>query len=219
MSESARFTPATNVAIGSSIRLQARIHTPSPMDLSFNNKTTRGARFRRELRNPSMLTVILLATVVLVIVLAPFAPKWISTTQDSFAAIAKQKEIQEASMSSIAAIIPSQISPWLAVQTNTMINAEGPLDWNVVSFRSGSCAPQNLSQLPAGKYSASIATACDTLDDIQLRYSRTCFLASNCNVPEVAKLEIRTAMDGVWEAFSDAGFVLPYDQLEQQVNP
>ncbi len=189
------------------------------MDLSFNNKTTRGARFRRELRNPSMRTVILLTTVVLVIVLAPFAPKWITTTQDSFAAIAKQKEIQEASMSSISAIIPSQISPWLASQTNTMINAEGPLDWNVVSFRSGACAPQNLSQLPAGKYSASIATACDTLDDIQQRYSGTCFLASNCNVPEAAKQEIKTAMDGVWEAFSDAGFVLPYDQLEQQANP
>ncbi len=184
------------------------------MDLSFDNNTSRSARFRRELRNPSMLTILILTTIVLVVLVGPFAPKWISTTKGSFDAIAKQKEIQEASMGSFTAVIPSQIAPWLSVQANTMINAEGPLDWQVVSFRTGSCATENLTQLPTGKYSTSIAVACDEHDEIQQLYSGNCFLASNCHVPEEAKQKITAAMDSVWEAFSDAGFVLPYTEEE-----
>jgi hypothetical protein len=185
------------------------------MDLSFENSTSKGARFRRELRNPSMLTIFLIVAIVSVVVFAPFVPGWVSTTKNSFEAMAKKKEINEASMSSITAIVPSQISPWLATQANTMINAEGPLDWQVVSFRSGACNGDNLSQLPSGKYSDSIGAACVQLDLIQQRYSGKCFRAVDCNVPEVAKEEIRAAIDNVWVAFSDAGFVLPYDEIEQ----
>jgi hypothetical protein len=183
------------------------------MDLSFDNSPSRKDRFRRELRNPSLITVVLIVTVTLVVVLGPFAPSWITTAQDSFAARAEQKALNEAAMSSFTAIIPSQITPWLDTNTNTMINAEGPLDWLVVSFRTGACHPDNLSQLPAGKYSTSIVVACDELDDIQQLYSGNCFLASSCNVPEIAKEEINASMDKVWEAFSDAGFVLAYDEF------
>ena len=185
------------------------------MDISFDNDTSKSARLRRELRNPSLLTIFLIVTVVCVVIFAPFAPGWISTTKESFADIAKKKEITEASMSSLTSIVPSQISPWLATQANTMINAEGPLDWKVVSFRRGPCSGGNLSQLPAGKYSDSIGTACVELDRIQQLYSGKCFRASDCNVPEVAKEEISAAIGNVWEAFSDAGFVLPYDVIEQ----
>ena len=129
--------------------------------------------------------------------------------------MSKKKEIMEASMSSITAIIPSQISPWLATQADRMINAEGPLDWQAVSFRSGACDADNLSQLPDGKYSTSIRVACVELDRIQQLYSGNCFLASTCKVPEIAKDEIGAAMDTVWLAFSDAGFVLPYREFEQ----
>ncbi len=185
------------------------------MDLSFDNNPSRSARIRRELRNPSMLTVILIFVAISTVVLAPFAPGWISTTRDSFAAMAKKKEINEASMSSLGAIVPSQIAPWMSSQVNTMLDAEGPLDWQVVSFRSGPCLTENLSQLPGSKYSTAIADACGELDQIQQAYSGNCFLASDCNIPEAAREELRTAMGGVWTAFSDAGFVLPYDETEQ----
>lgn len=122
-------------------------------------------------------------------------------------------------MSSLGAIVPSQIAPWMGQQVNTMINAEGPLDWQVVTWRAGPCDPGNLSQLPASKYSTSIATACGELDTIQVKYSGNCFRASTCNVSDAAKQELRTSMDKVWNEFSDAGFVLPYDLLEQQVLP
>jgi hypothetical protein len=100
-----------------------------------------------------------------------------------------------------------------------MIAAEGPLDWQVVSFRNGPCNAGNLSQLPVGKYTSAVAGACDDLDGIQQQYSGTCFLASDCNVPGVAKEEIRAAMGTLWEEFSDAGFVLPNIAVEQQVLP
>ena len=100
-----------------------------------------------------------------------------------------------------------------------MVEAEGPLDWKVVSFRTGPCDAGNLSQLPVGKYSDAIAQACGSLDDIQLRYSGDCVRATTCNVPDVAKEEITQSMNRVWEAFSDAGFVLPYDVAEQRVLP
>ena len=36
---------------------------------------------------------------------------------------------------------------------------------------------------------------------------------------EKAKEEINLAMNVVWEAFSDAGFVLPYSDIEEQASP
>ena len=189
------------------------------MDFFFENDKSRYARFRRELRNPSILTVIILVTVLVAIVSAPFAPTWVRTTQEGFSSIAAQKDLQEASMSSVAAIVPSQITPWMATNTLTMIEAEGPLDWRVVSFRDGPCNPGNLIQLPKGKYADAIEQGCRSFDDIQQRYSGDCFLASVCNVREKAKEEINQAMDVVWEAFSDAGFVLPYSDIEEQASP
>lgn len=162
-----------------------------------------------------MITVILIVVGALTVILAPFAPKWVDTARGSFDAIAQQKAMQEASLSPLGAIVPSQIAPWMNTQANTMKNATGPLEWKVVSFRNGPCNPGNLSQLPDSKYSTAIGAACVSLDDIQQRYSGTCFLASNCNIPEAAKEEIAGAMNIVWDAFSDAGFVLPYTEFEQ----
>ncbi|MDA1278842.1 MAG: hypothetical protein O3B95_02200 [Chloroflexi bacterium] len=166
-----------------------------------------------------MLTIILILVGVLTIVLAPFAPGWVTTTKGSFKAMAQQKELNEASMSTLSAIVPSQIAPWMASRAQTMKDAKGPLDWKVVSFRTGPCNAENLSQLPAGKYSLAIAQACVSLDDIQLRYSGNCVRASTCEIPEIARTEIDEAMNAVWDAFSDAGFVLPHDLVEQQVLP
>ena len=122
-------------------------------------------------------------------------------------------------LSSIGAVVTSQIAPWMATQARTMIEAEGPLEWKVVSFTIGPCDPGNPSQLPTGKYSSAIRQACGSLDDIQQRYSGDCFLASGCNVPEIAKAEIERTTDIVWDAFSDAVFVLPCSEDEQQVFP
>ena len=97
--------------------------------------------------------------------------------------------------------------------------AQGPMAWKVDAFRSGPCDVGNPSQLPAGESAAAIAQACSSFNDIQERYSGNCFLASDCKVTEAAKTEIAQTMNNVWDAFSDAGFVLPYSNDEQQVFP
>ncbi len=189
------------------------------MDLSYENDTSRSARFRRELRNPSMITISLIVTVVVLAFSAPFIPTWVNTTRDSLEAIREAKELDDAGRSSLDVLVASQIAPWMGLQAETMLNATGPLDWKVVSFRNGPCHQDNLSQLPVSEYSLAIVSACNSMDDIQQRYSGTCFLASRCNVPDEAKQEITAVMGEVWEEFSDAGFVLPYTDVEEQVLP
>ena len=189
------------------------------MDLSYTNDTSRRARFKRELRNPSMVTVMLLVLLATAVVVAPFAPGWVTTTREGFDALAEQKDRNESNKSALAASVPSQIAPWLATQARTMTEATGPLEWNVVSFTGGPCDIANLSQLPAGKYSQAIVQACGSLNQIQLSYSGSCFRASTCKIPDAAKTEIARVMDLVWVAFADAGFVLPYSEDEQQIFP
>ena len=162
-----------------------------------------------------MFTIFLIVISFSIVVLAPFAPKWVATAQDSFDVMSEKKKINQESMVSFTAIVPSQIAPWMALQARTMSEASGPLDWKVVSFRTGPCNLENLSQLPEVKYSDSIAQVCEELDRIQQRYSGDCFLASECNVPDAAKEEIDMAMGIVWDAFSDAGFVSHYSESEQ----
>lgn len=188
------------------------------MDLSYTNDTSRRARFKRELRNPSMVTVMLLVLLATAVVVAPFAPGWVTTTREGFDALAEQKE-RDSNKSALGASVPSQIAPWLATQARTMTEATGPLEWNVVSFVGGPCDIANLSQLPAGKYSQAIVQACGSFNQIQLSYSGSCFRASTCKIPDAAKTEIARVMDLVWVAFADAGFVLPYYEDEQQIFP
>ena len=180
---------------------------------------SRFGRLRRELRNPSLTTVVFIVLGTLTILLAPFAPGWSSTARDSFEARAEDKARLEKSLVSISVVVPSQIVPWMAVQARNMIAAEGPIDWKAVSFKRGPCDPENLAQLPGGKYTVAITQACGSFHEIQQRYSGNCFIASACDVPEAAKSEITKTMNSVWDSFSDAGFVLPYTTTEQQVGP
>lgn len=166
-----------------------------------------------------MVTVMLLVLLATAVVVAPFAPGWVTTTREGFDALAEQKDRNESNKSALAASVPSQIAPWLATQARTMTKATGPLEWNVVSFVGGPCDITNLSQLPAGKYSQAIVQACGSFNQIQLSYSGSCFRASTCKIPDAAKTEIARVMDLVWVAFADAGFVLPYYEDEQQIFP
>ena len=90
-----------------------------------------------------------------------------------------------------------------------MINATGPLDWKVVNFRFGPCAPKNLEAMSAGAFVDSVTNACASLSDIQGRYTRDCFIAASCNIPESAKTEINGVMTLLWSAQADAGYERP----------
>ena len=65
------------------------------MDLSYTNDTSRRARFKRELRNPSMVTVMLLVLLATAVVVAPFAPGWVTTTREGFDALAEGTRLEQ----------------------------------------------------------------------------------------------------------------------------
>ncbi len=177
------------------------------MDYRNTHDISRRARFKRELRNPSMTTVALILLVVATVVLAPFVAGWVSSAREGFDGVAQQRERNDDNKSSLGAAV-THVAAWIAAQARTMVEADEPRDWNAVSFRDGPCNADNLSQLSAGKYSDAVAQACRALDDIQQRHSPNCILALNCNISEVAKSEIEQTVDIMWESFSEGGFVL-----------
>ena len=175
-------------------------------------------RVRRELRNPSMLTVILIAVIVAAVPIAIMAPKWVSTAQHNLGQRNEANQLREDSMVSVEVFIPSLIAPWMANQMDRMMVAASPEEWNRTSFTNGPCFTRNLSQLPDGKYSAAIVQACHDMDSIQSRYAGECPSAETCNFSQDARAALITARAEMFEVFSDAGLVLP-PRTEQDIGP
>ena len=176
------------------------------MNIQFKKDLSRGERFKRDLRRPSPLSIGGSAAVVALIVAAIFGPGWFKTTTESIGAVTEVHDLDRASTLAEDDLEAHQIIPWMDTQTQKMINAVGPLDWNVVNFRFGPCDPENLGAMSAGALVESITDACASLADIQGRYARDCFLATTCNVLESAKSEINDVMTLLWPAQADAGY-------------
>jgi hypothetical protein len=179
-------------------------------------ENNRLARFRRELRNPSMTTVFLIVAAVISIPLIMLVPSWISTTRGSIQERRAAEDLRDAALLSSDVIIPSQITPWMLNQISRMENADTPFEWNYTLFTAGPCAPTNLSQLPPGKYSEAIRTSCGNLFRVQTDYADDCPTVDSCNLPPDAYTRLASIRTNLMDAFSDAGFVLPYNVEEQQ---
>jgi hypothetical protein len=179
----------------------------TPADLFASE--SRMDRLRRELRNPSMLTVIIITALVLAIPLAIFVPKWVSTTQNSLEERAQDTALRDDTMLSITELVPGQVAPWLASHINRMLVADSPFEWTRVSFASGPCLPANLAQLPGGKYSEAIVTACQDMAAAQVEYARECPNVANCNFSAESRAELTRIRTEMFDAFADSGFVLP----------
>lgn len=176
------------------------------------------ARLRRELRNPSMTTVFLIVLAVAAIPLIMLVPSWISTTKGSLQERRAAESLRDAGILSSSVIIPSQITPWMLNQISRMENADSPFDWNYTLFTAGPCATTNLNQLPPGPYADAIRASCVDLRQIQSDYSDDCPSVGSCNIPPQAYTRLANTRTALLQAFSDAGFVLPYEVEEQQPN-
>jgi hypothetical protein len=182
-------------------------------------ENTKLARFRRELRNPSMATVLLIVLAVAAIPLILLVPSWVSTTKGSIKSRSDAESLRDASLLSSSVIVPSQITPWMLNQISRMEAADSPFDWNYTAFTAGPCAASNLGQLPPGQYSVAIRTSCTQLDLIQADYAGDCKTVAECAIPAEAYKRLASARSELLEAFSNAGFVLPYSDQEQQTGP
>ena len=177
------------------------------------------ARLRRELRNPSMLTIGIIVVAILAIPAALLVPSWVQTTRDSLQRRADADAQREQIIVSASVLVPSQIVPWMLNEIEQMEGATNPSTWNEVDFTQGPCNATNLSQLPVGKYADAIATACADLNETQTEYARTCVSVATCAIPEEGLAELAAVRTGLVDAFSDAGFVLEYQDEEEDVGP
>jgi hypothetical protein len=171
---------------------------------------TRSGRFWRSLRNPSWLTV---TTVILLILAIPAATLGPRIFKRGAEGIRTARELR--ANPPIAPAPGTWINPWLRDKATRMIEATSPIEWRGVSFQTGPCHPENLSQLPKDKWSAAIVTSCNRLDDIQVRYAADCASTGSCFIPAKAKEELQGVIDYLVAEFADAGLVVPYSTGEQ----
>ncbi len=90
-----------------------------------------------------------------------------------------------------------------------MIGAEQPIQWHPTDFMFGPCSPDNTRQLPSREFREAIIFSCGELSSIQLNHALECAETNRCNIPEVAKEEIRAVIAVLDAAFANAGFVEP----------
>ena len=175
-------------------------------------------RVRRELRNPSMLSVILIVVVVAAVPIAIMAPKWVSTAQHNLGQRDQATQLREDSMVRVEVFIPSLIAPWMANQMDRMMVASSPEAWNRTSFTNGPCLSRNLSELPDGKFSDAIVQACHDMVAIQARYAGECPSTDSCNFSDESRAALVAARAEMFKGFEGSGLVLP-PRGEQAVGP
>lgn len=177
------------------------------------------ARFRRELRNPSMMTVFLIIAAVLVIPLALLVPSWVETTRGSFQDRRAADELRDSTMISSSVQVPAQIAPWVLDQIEHMEDAGGPLTWHLTSFTEGPCNATNLSQLPAGPFADAIATSCVSLNQIQIDHADECPSVAACNFSSSVAERLDGVRVALLDTFAEAGLVIPYKRDEEPIGP
>lgn len=171
---------------------------------------TRAGRLRQTLRNPSVPVTILLVFLVLAIPAAIFGPGTVRRASEGYGEAQRLR-----SNPPIASVPGTWINPFLRDKAARMMNATSPIEWRAVSFQTGPCHPENLSQLPKDKWSAAIVTSCGRLNDIQLRYAADCAETGACVIPPKARQELQGVVDYLINEFEDAGLVVPYSTQEQ----
>ncbi len=149
-----------------------------------------------------MRTVFLLVFVILAIPVAIAYPKVSSVARENWSDVQQVRERQFVNVTAA-----SWIYPFLRRQAVRMQQADVPIEWRAISFKNGPCLPDHMTQLPPGKYSYAVETACINLDKIQTKYSADCAQTSDCDIPDRAVEELQLVLDRLKVAFSDANMV------------
>ena len=172
---------------------------------------TLGGRVRRHLRNPSIITILLIVLVVLAIPSAIAYPRVSSVAKENWSDVQQSRQRQFVNVTAA-----SWIFPYLRRQAERMKTADVPIEWRGTSFTNGACLAEHMDQLPVGKYGYAIRIACESLHTIQMTYAADCAETSACHIPAQAVVELQDVMERLRVAFSDANLVQPYpDDLGQ----
>lgn len=171
----------------------------SPID--FGDGDGLVARVRRAIRNPSLLTFIVMALVVLAIPVLIVAPGFYSGARENLPYFDSEFRVR---LFELRVAVPSNIVPYLRQRMEIMRNADEPTEWNAVSPTSGPCNAGNLAELPEGKYTDAIAVACEGIYGVQTEYTDSCSAADACAPPAEAIAKIDAIEDALLAEFIDA---------------
>ncbi len=157
------------------------------------------ARLRRQIRNPSLLTFLIMVIVILAVPTAIVAPGFYSGAKEGIVRIRQEPFVQFLEVST-----PSHVYPYLQRNIQLMKAADTQYDWRRISFKLGPCHEANLAQFPPGKYTDGIAKACNDLHNIQLDFAADCISDASCNIPPAAIARLDAVSTNLRETFSDA---------------
>lgn len=156
------------------------------------------------------MTVAIVIILVFAIPAAIILPGIINTASTNLAERAEQKRQRVDQLLPEAVVLPARVTPWLFSRLRIMQEAETSTEWFIADFTEGSCNADNLAQFPIGKFTTAIFRACSDLNRIQEKFAEFC-TAANCQLPQAAIIELDGTAIRLVDAFSDAGFALPYD--------
>ena len=176
--------------------------------IDYGDDDGRFARLRRQIRNPSLLTFVVMAMVILAIPVGIAFPGFYSGAREGIVRIRQDPAGQFLNVS-----VPSQVYPYLQRNIQLMKDAESEFEWRRISFKLGPCNEANLAQFPAGKYTDGIANACEDLHQIQLDFATDCDSPTNCNIPPAAIARLDAVSEALQETFSDSYSTWQYETL------
>jgi hypothetical protein len=176
------------------------------MGLQYEQDNSLSERIKREISHPSKRTL-LIVVVVLLLAVSPVLAGVIDTASEGIETVTAEHDLVLNMNMGPGDLSDEQIAPWLASQGEIMMNATGPLEWDVNNYRFGPCEAERIGEITPASYGDSIREACGLMYDIQGLYSRDCYLATTCDVTDKAKGEIAAVIDILKEAHSSNGFV------------
>ncbi len=168
------------------------------------------ARLRRQIRNPSLLTFLIMTIVALSIPIAIVAPGFYSGAKEGIVRIRQDPFVQF-----IEVATPSHVYPYLQRNIQLMKEADTQYEWRRISYKLGPCHEANLTQFPEGKYTDGIAQACEDLHNIQIDFAADCTSDASCNIPPAAIARLDDVSNSLQETFSDAYSTRHFETTEQ----
>ena len=162
-------------------------------------------------RNPSNVQFLLLIIIVLLIIYILFGNQIINTAKNNLETTLKNRNERE--FSGDIDVEAWQYS-WIRTGIINMKNAQGPAQWRAINWDKG-CHSRRITKWNE-IYQNTIQESCKKLNVIQKEYDNYCLgVNENCQIPKIAFIELTEVMNNLEEAFSNAGFVSPYNELEE----
>jgi len=165
---------------------------------------------RKASRNPSNIQIFFVSIAIAIIFSMTLGPLVYERGKNGVEEIFRVKNSREFSGD---IDVEAWVYSWIRTGTINMMNAQGPSQWRAVKWDEG-CYSRRFTEWNR-KYQESIQKACYDLSEIQKKYESYCMSVNNCLLPKEAVNELTNVLSEMQNAFSDANFVLPYRQNEE----